>query len=84
MSKEELDEVRAEVDAEFEAEERFLKKKKQHKLYKKNQSVEDDLGSLFGHSISGKLPKSANKITLKVLPFFIVVFTFPFFFCLMQ
>nr|GMD47877.1 rRNA biogenesis protein RRP5 isoform X1 [Ipomoea batatas] len=65
LSKEELDEVRAEVDAEFEAEERFLKKKKQHKLYKKNQSVEDDLGSLFGHSISGKLPKSANKITLK-------------------
>ncbi|CAH9109012.1 unnamed protein product [Cuscuta europaea] len=66
LTREELDEVRGEAHAEFETEERFLKKKnkKQHSL-RKNLSAEEDLGSLFGHSISGKLPKSANRITLK-------------------
>lgn len=65
LSRKELDEVRAEVDAEFEAEDRLLKKrKKQHKLQKTN--TEDDLGSLFGGGINGKLPRFANRITLKV------------------
>ncbi|XP_010317858.1 rRNA biogenesis protein RRP5 [Solanum lycopersicum] len=64
LSRKELDEVRAEVDAEFEAEDRLLKKrKKQHKLQKTN--TEDDLGSLFGGGINGKLPRFANRITLK-------------------
>ncbi|KAL3341525.1 hypothetical protein AABB24_025863 [Solanum stoloniferum] len=64
LSRKELDEVRAEVDAEFEAEERLLKKrKKQHKVQRSN--TEDDLGSLFGGGINGKLPSFANRITLK-------------------
>ncbi|XP_016442839.2 rRNA biogenesis protein RRP5 [Nicotiana tabacum] len=67
LSREELDEVRAEVDAEFEAEERLLKKKgkKQNKVQRSSQSTEDDLGSLFGGGINGKLPRFANRITLK-------------------
>lgn len=70
LSREELDEVRAEVDAEFEAEERLLKKKgkKQNKVQRSSQSTEDDLGSLFGGGINGKLPRFANRITLKVWP----------------
>ncbi|XP_006367754.2 rRNA biogenesis protein rrp5 [Solanum tuberosum] len=64
LSRKELDEVRAEVDAEFEAEEKLLKKrKKQHKVQRSN--TEDDLGSLFGGGINGKLPRFANRITLK-------------------
>ncbi|MCD7455830.1 rRNA biogenesis protein rrp5 [Datura stramonium] len=64
LSREELDEVRAEVDAEFEAEERLLKKrKKQNKVQR--SSTEDDLGALFGGGINGKLPRFANRITLK-------------------
>ncbi|PHU24036.1 hypothetical protein BC332_09143 [Capsicum chinense] len=65
LSREELDEVRAEVDAEFEAEERLLKKRKKHSKLQKTTSAEDDLGSLFGGGINGKLPRFANRITLK-------------------
>lgn len=65
MSQRERDEIYAEVDAEFEAEERGLKKKKR-KMQKKSTEAVDDLGSLFGDSITGKLPRYANKITLKV------------------
>ncbi|KAJ8544824.1 hypothetical protein K7X08_017407 [Anisodus acutangulus] len=62
LSREELDEVRAEVDAEFEAQERFLKKKKRKKI---SSTEDDDFGSLFGGGINGKLPRFANRITLK-------------------
>ncbi|PSS36280.1 RRNA biogenesis protein [Actinidia chinensis var. chinensis] len=65
LSKEELDEVRAEVDAEFDAEGRGLKKRKNKRLEKQSHSAEDDLGSLFGGGISGKLPRFANRITWK-------------------
>ncbi|RAL51772.1 hypothetical protein DM860_010490 [Cuscuta australis] len=66
LTRKEMDEVREEADAEFEHEERLLKKKKkQHNFQKKNLSAEEDVGSLFGYSISGKLPKSANRITWK-------------------
>ncbi|KAL2480440.1 RNA binding [Abeliophyllum distichum] len=66
LSRGELDEVRAEVDMEFEAEQRLLKKRKKEKrVQNRNQSSEDDLGSLFGDGISGKLPRFANRITLK-------------------
>ncbi|XWS56135.1 hypothetical protein CRYUN_Cryun09bG0060500 [Craigia yunnanensis] len=65
LSKQERDEIRAEVDAEFEAEELALKKNKRKKLQKKSQVMPDDLGSLFGDGITGKLPRYANKITLK-------------------
>lgn len=66
LSRRERDEVRAEVDAEFEAEERGLRKKKRKNLKNRNQTEDDDLGSLFGGGITGKLPRYANKITLKV------------------
>ncbi|KAL3841171.1 hypothetical protein ACJIZ3_025762 [Penstemon smallii] len=40
--------------------------KKQRNLHNKNLSIEDDdLGSLFGDGIVGKLPRFANKITMK-------------------
>lgn len=63
MSRKEEEEIRAEVDAEFESEQRDSKKKRKQR---RSNNVEDDLGSLFGDGISGKLPKYANKITLKV------------------
>ncbi|OVA06347.1 Ribosomal protein S1 [Macleaya cordata] len=63
LSRREEDEVRAEVDAEFAAEQRDLKKK--NKKQKKNFVDEDDFGSLFGDGITGKLPRFANRITLK-------------------
>ncbi|XP_057982836.1 rRNA biogenesis protein RRP5 [Malania oleifera] len=66
LSRREKDEIHAEVDAEFEAQERVLKKKQKKKvMQKKTQAAEDDLGSLFGDGLTGKLPKFANKITLK-------------------
>ena len=72
MNRKERDEIRAEVDAEFEAEERELKKggnKKNKKRAPKESLVhEDELGSLFGDDITGKLPRYANKITMKVSP----------------
>lgn len=66
LSRQERDEIRAEVDAEFEAEERDQKKNRRKKMQKKTQATEDDFGSLFGDGITGKLPRYANKITLKV------------------
>lgn len=67
LNRQERDEIRAEVDAEFEAEERELKKRKKKGMQKNSVATkEDDLGSLFGDGISGKLPKYANKITMKV------------------
>ncbi|PQQ21311.1 rRNA biogenesis protein RRP5 isoform X1 [Prunus yedoensis var. nudiflora] len=65
LNRQERDEIRAEVDAEFEAEEREMKKRKKIGMQKKSLSSEDDLGSLFGDGITGKLPKYANKITMK-------------------
>ncbi|KAK4432202.1 rRNA biogenesis protein RRP5 [Sesamum alatum] len=65
LSAEERNEVRA-VAEESRADERVLKKKKKEKrAQNRNQSTEDDLGSLFGDGIIGKLPRFANKITLK-------------------
>lgn len=65
LSRREHDEVRAEVDAEFEAEELSGKKKKKTRNLKKSHTTEDDLGSLFGDGINGKLPRFANRITWK-------------------
>lgn len=70
LSREERDGIKAEVDEEFDAELRDSKRRKSKK--KKNYAskggltpVDDDFGSLFGEGISGKLPRFANKITLK-------------------
>ncbi|KAF5188525.1 rRNA biogenesis protein RRP5 [Thalictrum thalictroides] len=65
LSRREEDEVRAEVDAEFEQEQLRLNRKSQNQKRKKSFYEEDDLGSLFGEGITGKLPKFVNKITLK-------------------
>lgn len=66
LSREERDEIRDEVDAEFDSEVRELKKRK-NKFENRSYKTEDnELGSLFGAGITGKLPRFANKITLKV------------------
>ncbi|KAG5252940.1 protein RRP [Salix suchowensis] len=68
LSQREREEIRAEVDEEFEGEERYLNKKnKKGKKFqnKSSQLSADDLGSLFGDGITGKLPRFANKITMK-------------------
>lgn len=67
LSRQEHDEIRAEVDAEFEAGEMKMKRKKKNAMNtKKSHIMEDDMGSLFGDGVTGKLPRFANKITLKV------------------
>lgn len=74
MSREERDEIRAGVDEEFDAKRRDTKKKKTGKGFKgSRKSNDDELGSLFGEGISGKLPRFANKITLKVCHYDIVL-----------
>ncbi|KAL7134052.1 hypothetical protein ABFS83_11G001300 [Erythranthe nasuta] len=66
LSREEINEARAVADNDFEADHRVLKKRhKEKRLQNRDQSTEDDLGSLFGDGIKGKLPRFANKITLK-------------------
>lgn len=65
LSREERDEFRDEIDAEFDSEVRELKKRK-NKFQNRGYKTEDDeLGSLFGTGITGKLPRFANKITFK-------------------
>ncbi|KAK2985370.1 hypothetical protein RJ640_029327 [Escallonia rubra] len=64
LSREEFDEVRAEVDAEFDLEEREANRRRKTGQ-NRNSAAEDELGSLFGDGITGKLPRFANKITLK-------------------
>ncbi|XP_073149006.1 rRNA biogenesis protein RRP5-like isoform X2 [Henckelia pumila] len=64
--KEEKDEIGSILDNEIEANRISLeKKKKGKKVQKRNHSGEDDLGSLFGDGLMGKLPRFSNKITLK-------------------
>ncbi|XP_073045795.1 rRNA biogenesis protein RRP5 [Primulina eburnea] len=63
---EEKDVVGAILDNEIEADHRLLeKRRKGKKVQKRNQSGEDDIGSLFGDGIMGKLPRFSNRITLK-------------------
>ncbi|KZV37907.1 hypothetical protein F511_12189 [Dorcoceras hygrometricum] len=64
--KEEKGEVEALLNNGIEVDHRLVeKRKKGRKVQKRNLSREDDLGSLFGDGITGKLPKFSNKITLK-------------------
>jgi len=67
LSRKEREEIHAEVDSQFDADGRELKKKKTRKMQKRGPTSEDDLGSLFGDGMTGKLPRFANRITLKVL-----------------
>ncbi|KAK9723955.1 hypothetical protein RND81_05G036900 [Saponaria officinalis] len=63
LSRGEREEVEAEVDVEFDTD----KRKKKLKVSKGGvrKSHDDELGSLFGEGATGKLPRFANKITLK-------------------
>lgn len=65
LSREEEAEARAEAEAEFEAEQKQGKKRSK-RARMSSMDVEDDMGSLFGGGITGKLPRYANRITLKV------------------
>ncbi|KAK1377167.1 hypothetical protein POM88_033360 [Heracleum sosnowskyi] len=66
LTREERNGIREEVDVEFDSEVIDLKKRK-NKVQSRSSVTEDDkLGSLFGEGISGKLPRFANRITLKV------------------
>lgn len=66
LTREERNEIREEVDEEFDSEVIDLKRKK-NKVQSRSFEAEDDkLGSLFGEGITGKLPRFANRITMKV------------------
>ncbi|KAK9088291.1 hypothetical protein Scep_027373 [Stephania cephalantha] len=64
LSRKEEEEVRDEVDAEYEAE-RSMSTKNKRKRKGGDFTAEEDLGLLFGKGITGKLPRFANRITLK-------------------
>lgn len=67
MSREGRNDAKEGVNKDFETDNRALKKRKKEKrVQNQNNSTEDDLGLLFGDGITGKLPRFANKITLKV------------------
>ncbi|KAG1347685.1 putative rRNA biogenesis protein RRP5 [Cocos nucifera] len=66
FSREEVAEARAEVEEEFERESKKSKDTRKKKGAKKLLAeAVDDFGSLFGDGITGKLPRFANRITLK-------------------
>lgn len=66
LTREERNGIREQVDAEFDSEVRDSKRRK-NKVQTRSFGAEDDeLGSLFGEGLTGKLPRFANKITLKV------------------
>ncbi|KAL6571985.1 hypothetical protein OROMI_012943 [Orobanche minor] len=66
MSRVERNDANEGGDKDFDTDNRVLKKRKRAKrVQNQNNSTEDDLGLLFGDGITGKLPRFANKITLK-------------------
>ncbi|KAF0907052.1 hypothetical protein E2562_014658 [Oryza meyeriana var. granulata] len=64
LSRDEVAEARAEAEADFEREERRGKRKRKGTSLS-GDGGDDDLGSLFGGATTGKLPRFANRITLK-------------------
>ncbi|XP_031485662.1 rRNA biogenesis protein RRP5 [Nymphaea colorata] len=69
LSRVEVEQARTEAEAEFETEERTRENLGKRKRPRKTSFEDDDLGSLFGEGFAGKLPRLANKITIKnVLP----------------
>lgn len=71
MSRKEEVEARAEADAEFEREESDFRKGRDRRKKKNDRKTlanerDDELGSLFGDGVTGRLPRFANRITLKV------------------
>ncbi|ONK74792.1 uncharacterized protein A4U43_C03F10190 [Asparagus officinalis] len=70
LSRKEEAEARAEAEAEFEKEKKEFRKgkdrrKKKNERKKPAKGADDELGSLFGEGVTGRLPKFANRITLK-------------------
>ncbi|XP_072958510.1 rRNA biogenesis protein RRP5 isoform X2 [Typha angustifolia] len=70
LSREEAAEARAEAEAEFEREEMGPARGKDNRKKKgarkpSSGRAEEDFGSLFGEGVTGKLPRFANRITLK-------------------
>eukprot|EP01018_Ginkgo_biloba_P021204 Gb_10495 [translate_table: standard] len=64
LSRSEVDEARAEADAEFEAEERQLKKRRN---IKHSSALDAEVETLFQGGINGKLPKFASSLRFKSL-----------------
>ncbi|KAM0907254.1 hypothetical protein ACQ4PT_016250 [Festuca glaucescens] len=64
LSRDEMAEARTEAEAEFDKEERRGKKKRNANV-SLGMDGDDDLGTLFGSATTGKLPRFANRITLK-------------------
>ncbi|KAG1347586.1 Ribosomal protein S1-like1 [Cocos nucifera] len=66
LTREEVAEARAEAEEEFERESKKSKDTRKKKGTKKSLvEAVDDFGSLFGDGVTGKLPRFANRITLK-------------------
>ncbi|KAL8459787.1 hypothetical protein ACS0TY_031636 [Phlomoides rotata] len=66
LNREERNGDREGMHKDFGTEQRVLKKRKKEKRMQNiYHSTEEDLGSLFGDGVTGKLPRFANKITLK-------------------
>lgn len=65
LSRDEMAEARTEAEVEFEKEERRGKSKKRNDNASLGIDGDDDLGTLFGGVTTGKLPRFANRITLK-------------------
>uniref|UniRef100_A0A0D9WWN1 Protein RRP5 homolog n=1 Tax=Leersia perrieri TaxID=77586 RepID=A0A0D9WWN1_9ORYZ len=64
LSRDEVAEARAEAEADFEREDTRGKRKRKG-VSSSGGGGDDDLGSLFGGLTTGKLPRFANRITLK-------------------
>ncbi|CAN6171331.1 unnamed protein product [Urochloa humidicola] len=66
LSKDEVAEARAEAEEDFEREGKKGKGKRKRKGGESSGfGVDDDLGTLFGGATTGKLPRFANRITVK-------------------
>ncbi|CAN6476370.1 unnamed protein product [Victoria cruziana] len=65
LNRVEVEQARMEAEEEFEREERTRENSRKRKRSGKSSSEDDDLGSLFGEGVAGKLPRLANKITIK-------------------
>ncbi|XP_010934562.1 rRNA biogenesis protein RRP5 isoform X2 [Elaeis guineensis] len=66
LTREEIAEARAEAEEEFERESKKSKDTRKNKGAQKSLAeAVDDFGSLFGDGVTGKLPRFANRITLK-------------------
>lgn len=66
LTREERNGIREQVDEDFDSEVSDFKKRKNKAQSRSSFAEDDNLGSLFAEGITGKLPRFANRITLKV------------------